>query len=143
MSERPSGRLTRQSALRLEFGVIGLGVVALLMIFQPVSLTLFSLGCGLVVLAALSNNLLPLAVPGEPVRAVVQAGVVVAVIFCTALLVAITAAHLYGLAFLNPPTVTSSLRPPAPPFWHHPLVWWLAAADLFFVVILTILVRRS
>ncbi len=125
-------------AFRIEAAIIGLGVVALVMIFQPVSLLIFSIGCGLVVLAALANNLLPFAQPGKPLRGVVFAGLVVALVFCLALLGAIAAAHLYGLVFLKPPATGTSLVPPAPPFWRHPLVWALAALAGGFAL----LVRR-
>lgn len=130
MSNEATSKLTRESALRLEFSIIGLGIVALLMIFQPFSLTVFSFGCGLVVLAALANNLLPLAESGTPWRTIAFAAVVVALIFCTALLVAITAAHLYGVAFLTAPAVSLVPRAASAPFWQQPLVWGLAAIDV-------------
>ncbi len=130
MSNQGGSKLTRASALRLEFSVIGLGILALFMIFQPFSLTVFSFGCGFVVLAALANNLLPLAEPGTPVRTIYFAAAVVALIFCTALLVAITAAHLYGVAFLKAPAVSLVPRAASPPFWQQPLVWGLAVVDI-------------
>lgn len=130
MSSDTGSNLNKESALRLEFSIIGLGIVALLMIFQPFSLIVFSFGCGFVVLAALANNLLPLAEPGTPWRKIAFAAAVVALIFCTALLVAITAAHLYGVAFLKAPAVSLVPRAPAPPFWQQPLVWGLAVVDI-------------
>ena len=130
MSEKIVQKLTRDSAIRLEFAIIGLGIVALFMIFQPFSLTVFSLGCGLVVLAALVNNLLPLAEPGTPVRQIPFAAAVVALIFVTALLVAIAAAHLYGLAFLKAPAVSLVRRAASAPFYQQPLVWGLAVIDI-------------
>lgn len=126
-------RLSAKGALRVEFGVIGLGILALIMIFQPIALPIFSIGCGLVVLAALANNLLPLAEPGATARSLVFAAVVVALIFCTAVLVAILAAYGYGVAFLDPPDPSTSLRAPPKPFWQHPLVWTLAAIDAVLV----------
>ncbi len=101
MTDKNIEGMSANAALRLEFAVIGLGILALFMIFQPFSLTVFSIGCGLVVLAALANNLLPLAEPGTPARTIVFAATIVALIFCTALIVAIVAAYLYGLAFLK------------------------------------------
>ncbi|MEP1208342.1 MAG: hypothetical protein ABJM29_08900 [Rhizobiaceae bacterium] len=130
MSGKNVARLTRDSAVRLEFSIIGLGIVALFMIFQPFSLTVFSLGCGLVVLAALINNLLPLAEPGTPVRTITFALAVVALIFVTALLVAIAAAHLYGIAFLKAPAVSLVRRAASAPFYQQPLVWGLAVIDI-------------
>ncbi len=126
-ADQPAG-MTAGAALRLEFGIIGLGILALVMIFQPLSLTLFSIGCGLVVIAALANNLLPLAQPGTPARTIVLASIIVATILCTAVLVAIGAAHTYGLLFLNPPPAAANRAPPAP-FWEHSFVWGVAALD--------------
>lgn len=120
--------MTAEQALRLEYAIIGLGVVALIFIFQPFSLGLFAVGSGLVVLAALINNLLPLAVPGVPARSVVTVAMVVAFIFCIVLLLAITAAHFYGVLFLKPPdpnTTTGKIQLATPPFYMQPLVWWL------------------
>jgi hypothetical protein len=51
--------MTPKQALKLEYFIIGLGILALLMIFQPFSITLFTFGSMLVVLAGLVNNLLP------------------------------------------------------------------------------------
>ena len=67
------------------------------------------------------------------------AGLIVALVFCLALLVSTAAAHLYGRVFLKPPRrrLRSSRR--APPFWTQPMVWMLAALAL----ILALLVRRD
>jgi hypothetical protein len=136
MTPEPRAGMSSAVAFRIEAAIIGLGILALAMIFQPFSLAIFSFGCGLVVLAALANNMLPFAQPGKPLRGVIFAAVIVALIFTTALVVAIAAAHLYGLAFLNPPPAGNSLVPPSPPFWMQPLVWVLAglAAVLALVV---------
>ncbi len=85
-----------RTASRLEYSVIGLGIFALLLIFQPFSLALYGIGCGLVVLAGLVNNLLPLCQPGVRMRSVMTGALIVAMIFCFALLVSIAAAYLYG-----------------------------------------------
>lgn len=130
--------MSNAAAFRIEAAIIGLGVLALVMIFQPFSLLIFSIGCGLVVLAALVNNLLPFAQPGKPLRGVIFAGLIVALVFCTALVISIAAAHLYGVAFLNPPPAGTSLVPPAPPFWMQPMVWTLTA----LAVVLAFLVRN-
>ena len=95
--------------MRLEYFIIGLGIFALILIFQPFSVTLFAIGSVLVVLAGLVNNLLPLAQPGVKVRSVVTIAMVVAMIFCIVLLVSIAAAHLYGVFFLKPPDPNTQL----------------------------------
>ncbi|MCU0906921.1 MAG: hypothetical protein MUF73_05605 [Rhodobacteraceae bacterium] len=129
----------RAGALRLEYAIIGLGLFALVLIFQPFSRGLFAVGALLVVVAALINNLLPLARPGVAVRRVVWAGLIVGLVFCVALLVSIAAAYLYGVAFLAPPdpnTTSGRVQLAAAPFWRHPFVWSIAAAAVVFAGLL-------
>lgn len=140
MTEDVKNGMSARSALRLEFFIIGLGLFALVLIFQPFSLTLFAIGSGLVVLAGLANNLLPMAQPGVPPRAVVKVALVVAMIFCIVLLIAITAAHLYGVFFLKPPdpnTITGRAALAAPPFYLQPFVWSLAAVAVGLAAVIT------
>ena len=140
MSDEPRAGMSPRSALRLEFFIIGLGLFALVLIFQPFSLTLFAIGSGLVVLAGLVNNLLPLAQPGVPLRSVVVVALVVAMIFCIVLLVSITAAHLYGVFFLKPPdpnTMTGRAALAAAPFYMQPFVWSLAVIAAGLAAIIT------
>lgn len=145
MSEGPAKSLTPQGALRLEGFIIGLGILALLLIFQPFSLTLFAVGSGLVVLAGLVNNLLPLARPGVNIRSIVTVALVVAMIFCCVLLISIAAAHLYGVFFLKPPdpaTTAGKVQLATPPFYLQPLVWTLAVAAAGFAAAVTYLSKK-
>lgn len=128
------------SALRLEYAIITLGLVALVLIFQPFSLTLFAVGSGLVVLAGLANNLLPMAQPGVAPRHVAKISLVVAMIFCIVLMVAIGAAHLYGLFFLKPPnpdTMAGKAMLAAKPFYLHGFFWSLALVAAVLAAIIT------
>ncbi|WP_342235310.1 hypothetical protein [Inquilinus sp. OTU3971] len=128
--DRGNGGLSSAGARRLEYVIIGLGVVALLLIFQPFNIALFTAGGVIVVVAALANNLLPLAQPGVPKRSVVKAAMIVAMIFCLVLLVAIAAAHLYGQFFLKPPdpsTVSGKAQLSAKPWYMHGFTWTVAA----------------
>jgi hypothetical protein len=145
MSGTPDKTLSPQGALRLEAFIIGLGILALILIFQPLSLTLFAIGSGLVVLAGLVNNLLPLAKPGTKVKTIVTVALVVAMIFCIVLLVAIAAAHLYGVFFLKPPdpaTTAGKVQLGTPPFYLQPLVWALTIAAVCFAAAITWLQRK-
>jgi hypothetical protein len=145
MSGTPEKTLSPQGALRLEAFIIGLGILALILIFQPVSLTLFAIGSGLVVLAGLVNNLLPLAKSGIKVKSIITVALVVAMIFCIVLLVSIAAAHLYGVFFLKPPdpaTTAGKVQLATPAFYLQPLVWALAIAALFFAAAITWLQRK-
>jgi hypothetical protein len=93
----PKGGMSVRTATRLEYGIIGLGVLALLLIFQPFNLMLFSIGCVLVVVAGLMNNLLPLCEPGYPLSGVIKVGLIVLAIFFVVAAIAIGSAMLYGV----------------------------------------------
>jgi hypothetical protein len=97
MSEVPASGMKPGTARALEYAIIGIGVAALLLIFQPFSLVLFGIGCGLVVFAGLANNLLPLAQPGVPASSVIKAAIIVAILFLVVTALSIGAAQLYGL----------------------------------------------
>jgi hypothetical protein len=143
MSGGESG-MSPRGALRLEYFIIGLGIFALLLIFQPFSLHLFAVGGVLVIVAGLINNLLPLAQPGVPVRSVVTVGMVVLMIFLIVLLVSIAAAHLYGVFFLKPPdpnTTAGKVQLATPPFWSQPLVWGITGVTALLAVLITAMNR--
>ena len=140
MSDSPEQGMTREGALRLEFFIIGLGIFALILIFQPFSIRLFAVGSVLVVIAGLINNLLPMAQPGVQVRSVITVSMVVAMVFCIVLLVSIAAAHLYGVFFLKPPdpnTTSGKIQLNTPPFWMQPLVWGIAAVTVALAAAIT------
>jgi len=143
MSEPTTG-MSAKAALRLEMFIIGLGLLALVLIFQPFSITLFAIGSGVVVLAGLVNNLLPLAQPGVAPRSVFVVLLVVAMIFCIVLLVSISAAHLYGVFFLQPPdpnTVVGKAALAALPFYMQPFVWSLAVVAAGLAAVITYMNR--
>ncbi len=132
--------MSRDQALRVEFFIIGLGIFALILIFQPFSITLFAIGSGLVVLAGLVNNLLPLAQTGVKTRTIITVAMVVAMIFCIVLLVSISAAHLFGVFFLKPPdpnTTAGKMQLATPLFYRQPLVWGIAGVAAVLAAIIT------
>lgn len=138
--------MTQAAARKLEYAIIGLGVLALLLIFQPFDIALFTIGCILVVLAGLINNLLPLAQPGVPARSVVKAAMIVAMIFCIALLVSIFAAHLYGAFFLKPPdpnSVMGKAQLNATPWYTHSFTWTIAVVAAVLAGLITLQSRRK
>lgn len=146
MSQEPSGGMTPASARKVEYAIIGIGVLALLLIFQPFNIGLFTIGCILVVVAGLINNLLPLARPGVPGRAVLKAAMIVAMIFCLTLVVAIFAAHLYGVFFLKPPdpnTVMGKAQLAAKPWYMHPFTWTVAAIAVVLPFLLKLVGRKE
>jgi hypothetical protein len=144
--DQGNGGMTPAGARKLEYAIIGLGVLALLMIFQPFNISLFTIGCVLVVLAGLFNNLLPLAQPGVPMRQVAKAAMVIAMIFCIVLLVAIFAAHLYGVFFLKPPdpnTVTGKAQLNALPWYMHGFTWTVGATAAALAGLVALKSRRK
>lgn len=96
-SEAEAGGMSKATARSIEYGIIALCLAALAMIFQPFSLTLYGVGAGLVVLGGLAFNLVPLCVPGRPLRAVLKAALIVLVVLLAAVALAIGSAYLYGL----------------------------------------------
>ena len=144
--EQGNGGLTPTAARTLEYSIIGLGVFALLMIFQPFNISLFTVGCALIVLAGLVNNLLPLAQPGVPKRSLVTVAMVVAMIFCIVLLASIVAAHLYGAFFLKPPdpnTVLGRVQLNATPWYMHGFTWTVAVIAAALAGLITLQNRRK
>ena len=89
--------MTATQARRVEYGIIGLCIAALVMIFQPFSLTLFGIGAALVVLGGLAFNLVPLCRPGVRASRLLKAGGIVLLILLVVAGIAIAAAHLYGV----------------------------------------------
>ncbi len=130
------------AATRLEYAIIALGLIALVLIFQPFSLALFSVGCVLVVVAGLVNNLLPLCEPGVTARSVLQAGLTVAFIFFCVLLVAVSAAHLYAL-YLVAQSPAAAAAPQGTPFYLQPFMWTAAAITLVLGGLLSLTSRRG
>jgi hypothetical protein len=131
VSREAAGGMSAGGARRLEYSIIGLGVFALALIFQPFSLTLFGFGCVLVVLAGLINNLLPMCRGGVAVRALIRAALIVVLVFCVVMLLSILAAHLYGIFFVIALSPDTSV-----PFYRMPFVWGVVAVALISAVAL-------
>lgn len=146
MSELEPQGMSAQSALRMEYAIIGLGIVALLMIFQPFSITLFTIGAIVVVFAGLINNLLPMAQAGVPARSVVTVAMVVAMIFCIVLLLSIAVAYLYGAFFLNPPnpdTASGKVQLNATPWYLHNFTLSVAAVGAVLAGLIALRARKK
>jgi hypothetical protein len=131
---RASAGLSPVAAQRLEWGIIGLGFLALALIFQPFSMTLFGIGCALVVFAGLANNLLPLCQPGTAHRSLISAALVVAFIFCVVMLISINAAYFYGVFFVHAIAPDTS-----EPFYRQPFVWGVAGIAAVLAALLAAL----
>jgi hypothetical protein len=141
MSEqKPNAGMTVLQATRLEYAIIGLGLIALILIFQPFSLPLFSIGCVLVVIAGLINNLLPLCEPGVRLGQVGLIALVVALIFLLVLLIAVASAHLYGVYFIGGAVSTA---PAGTPFYQQPFIWTVAGLAVVLAAIIYAATRRK
>ena len=87
----------RKTAARIEYGIIGLCLLAIVMIFQPFSKLAFTAGCILVVVGGLAFNLVPLCTPGRPLRSLLKSAAVVMAVFTVVVMVALGSAYLYGV----------------------------------------------
>ena len=92
----PQGISARQ-AQRLEYGIIGICVLALGFIFQPFSQLLFSIGCVGVVVGGLAFNLVPFCKAGTSPGKIAKVALIVVVVFVIAVLLALGSAWLYGV----------------------------------------------
>jgi cytochrome c biogenesis factor len=89
------------------------------------------------VFAGLVNNLLPMCQPGVTLRALIQAGLIVALIFCVVMLLSIVAAHFYGVFFVN------ALAPDiGEPFYLTPFVWGVALLAVILAAAIVVSTRR-
>ena len=97
MSTNAEQTLTATQARRLEYGIIGLCVVAMACIFQPFSQLLFSIGCIGVVVGGLIFNLMPSCVAGSSYKKIAKTGLIVVIVFIFVVILALTSAWLYGI----------------------------------------------
>src|SRR5271169_121538 len=88
--------MTASQAKTIETAIILVSVLSLVLLFQPFSLELYSVGAGLVVLAGLAFNLVPLCTPGRPFRSLLKGAVIIAIIFVIVTLLALGSALLYS-----------------------------------------------
>ena len=87
--------MTAFQAKLIERSIIGLCLLSVIFIFQPFSITLFSIGCVTVVIGALAFNLVPLCREGATFRSLVKATVIILVILCVAAALGVGTAFLY------------------------------------------------
>ena len=93
---KASTGMSEAQARTAEGLIIALCLFALFAIFQPFSLTLFSIGCGLVVLGGLAFNLVPFCQPGRPARDLWKVAGIILIVFAVVLVLALASAWLYG-----------------------------------------------
>ncbi len=87
--------MTASQAKIVEFGIIGLCVIALFFIFQPFALPLYSIGAGLVVLGGLAFNLIPFCREGVPGRKLLKVSLIILAVLAAAVALGIATGYLY------------------------------------------------
>lgn len=81
--------MSRRTARLIVLAIIGLCLLAIVFIFQPVWRPLYSAGCVMVVAGGLAFNLVPFANTRNPLSRVLRVGAIVLAILLAAVLVAI------------------------------------------------------
>jgi hypothetical protein len=95
-TDRASAGMTAKQAKTVELTIVGVSLLSLVLLFQPFSLGLYSVGAGLVVLAGLAFNLVPLCTPGRSFASLLKGALVIAIIFVVVTLIALGSALLYA-----------------------------------------------
>ncbi|USG61057.1 hypothetical protein NBZ79_18030 [Sneathiella marina] len=97
MSDVSEKGMTTKQARRLEYGIIGFCLLALVSIFQPFSQALFTIGCISVVVGGLAFNLVPFCVAGNKYRDIAKSGMIVVIVFVIVVILALASAWGYGV----------------------------------------------
>ena len=88
--EKPARpNMSRRTAQLIVLAIIGLCLLALVFIFQPVYRPLYSAGCVMVVAGGLLFNLIPFANTQNPLRRVVRVTAIVGAILIAAVFIAL------------------------------------------------------
>ena len=97
MQDRSTAGMSVRQAKAIEYSIVAGSVLSLVLLFQPFSLALYSIGAGLVVLAGLAFNLVPLCAPGRPVASLVKAAVIIGIIFIAVAALSMGSVELYAM----------------------------------------------
>ena len=96
MSDSQPGMGARR-ARTIEISIIALCILALIFVFQPLSITLYGIGAVAVVVGGLAFNLVPFCQPEMPIKRLVRAGIIVLIILLVVILLALGATELYAI----------------------------------------------
>ena len=97
MQDESTAGMSARQAKAIEYSIVAVSVLSLVMLFQPFSLGLYSIGAGLVVLAGLAFNLVPLCTPGRPVTSLIKAALIIVIIFVVVAALSMGAVELYAM----------------------------------------------
>ena len=98
---KPSRGLSKKQAKAVERAIVGFSILSLVCLFQPFSMTLYSIGCVAVVVGGLSFNLVPLCVEGVKVSQLIKIAIIIFVILIIVAIAAIGSAELYSWYLAN------------------------------------------
>ena len=93
---KPSRGLSKKQAKAVEMAIVGFSILSLVCLFQPFSMTLYSIGCVAVVVGGLSFNLVPLCVEGVKASQLIKIAIIIFVILIIVEIAAIGSAELYS-----------------------------------------------
>ena len=97
MQDRSTAGMSVRQAKAIEYAIVAVSVLSLVLLFQPFSLPLYSIGAGLVVLAGLAFNLVPLCTPGRPLASLIKAAVMIVIILFVVAALSMGAVELYAM----------------------------------------------
>ena len=101
-SNPPRRGMSLRQARTLEYLIVASSILALVLIFQPFSLQLFTLGAAAIVIVGLLFNLVPFCQPGRTIGSVLKVLVIIVVIFAIVTALALASAELYAY-YIAPP----------------------------------------
>jgi hypothetical protein len=97
MQDPSTTGMSARQAKTIEYSIVAVSVLSLVLLFQPFSLALYSIGAGLVVLAGLAFNLVPLCTPGRTVASLVRAAVIIVIILLVVAALSMGSVELYAM----------------------------------------------
>ena len=93
---KPHEGLTKKQAKLVEKAIVGFSILSLVFLFQPFSMTLYSIGCVAVVIGGLAFNLVPLCVEGVKSSQLIKIALIIFIILIIVVLIAVGSGHLYS-----------------------------------------------
>lgn len=97
MQDRSTTGMSVRQAKTIEYSIVAVSVLSLVLLFQPFSLAVYSIGAGLVVLAGLAFNLVPLCTPGRSLASVIKAALIIVIVFFVVAALSMGAVELYAM----------------------------------------------
>ena len=95
MSKQSEG-LSKKQAKVVERAIVGFSILSLVFLFQPFSMSLYSIGCIAVVVGGLSFNLVPLCVEGVKPSQLIKIAIIIFIILIIVAILAVGSAELYS-----------------------------------------------